>query len=70
MAADIAAARLDGDIAAPNAVAATLGTTVGALASMRYRHTGPPYSKIGGKVIYRWSEIEKYLAARTVEPTE
>jgi hypothetical protein len=34
---------------------------------MRYRRTGPPYIKVGRKVLYRWSDVNAYLNANTVQ---
>ena len=60
--------RLAEDIAKPREVAAALGVSIDALAQMRYRNSGPSFTRIGNRVRYRWSDIEKYLAERTVTP--
>ena len=60
--------RLADDIALPRQVADALGVTVAALTQMRYRGTGPAYTRVGIRVRYRWSDVEKYLAERTVTP--
>jgi hypothetical protein len=60
--------RLRDDIAPPAAVAAALETSISALAQMRYRGTGPKYTRIGNRVRYRWSDVEAYLADRTITP--
>jgi predicted DNA-binding transcriptional regulator AlpA len=57
------------NLAKPPEVAAALGITENALNQMRYRGTGPAYTRVGYRVRYRWSDIEKYLAAQTVTPT-
>jgi hypothetical protein len=59
---------LAGDVATPAEVADALGITSAALTQMRYRKTGPPYTSIGYRIRYRWSEVEQYLADRTVQP--
>jgi hypothetical protein len=56
------------ELVKPPAVAAALNTTVSALTQMRYRRVGPPYTRIGNRIRYRWSDVEKYLADRTVTP--
>lgn len=60
--------RLAGDIAKPPEVAAALGISVAALTQLRYRNAGPPYTRVGFKIRYRWSSVERYLAEQTVEP--
>lgn len=37
------------------------------LATMRYLKTGPPYFKLSRKVLYRRSDIEKWLTAHPVK---
>jgi len=56
------------DVAMPDEVAEALGITPAALTQMRYRKTGPPYTSVGYRIRYRWSQIEEYLAERTVQP--
>jgi hypothetical protein len=56
------------DVAMPDEVAEALGITSAALTQMRYRKTGPPYTSVGYRIRYRWSDIERYLADRTVQP--
>jgi len=58
------------DTALPAEVAPVLGTTEAGLAQMRYRGTGPKFCKVGRKVIYRWSDIETFLAANTLQRTD
>ena len=60
--------RLRDDVAAAPDVAAALGMSITALAQMRYRGTGPAYTRVGNRVRYRWSDVERYLADRTVTP--
>lgn len=53
------------DVAMPSEVADALGTTEKGLAQMRYRGTGPRFCKIGSRVVYRWSDVERYLESNT-----
>jgi hypothetical protein len=64
----ITKATLRDDLAPPSLVAEALGMSVSALAQMRYRGGGPPYTRIGNRIRYRWSDVEKYLADNTVTP--
>lgn len=59
----------DMDTALPAQVAPLLNTTVAGLAQMRYRGTGPKFTKVGKKVLYRWCEVRKYLEQNTIERT-
>lgn len=53
-------------LATPADVAEYLGTTVPALAQMRYRGTGPAFVKASArKVRYRWTDIQAWLDANT-----
>jgi hypothetical protein len=55
----------------PTQAGAALGVTEGTLAKWRTtRRYQLNYTKIGGKVRYRQSELDKFLAARTVEGTQ
>ncbi len=59
------------DTALPREVAAALGTTEAGLAQMRYRGTGPKFSKVGRRrVIYRWSDVRAYLDANVMTRTD
>lgn len=50
-------------LASPSQIAAHLHTTVDGLGQMRYRREGPPYIKIGHKVLYRWVDVHAWVAA-------
>jgi hypothetical protein len=63
--ADVAA-----NIGTPEEVAGALGVTEAALAQMRFRKTGPPYTKVGYRVRYLWSDVEKYLADQRRDTTD
>ena len=56
--------------ALPAEVAPVLGTSEAGLAQMRYRGTGPKFCKVGRKVIYRWSDVESFLTANTLQRTD
>lgn len=58
------------DVAPPNQVAKLLGTSEDGLAQMRYRGTGPKFIKRGRRVLYRWSDVRKYLDANTRTRTD
>lgn len=61
---------IDIDTATPAQVAQVLDTSEAGLAQMRYRGTGPKFTKVGKKVLYRWSEVRKYLEANTCQRTD
>jgi hypothetical protein len=42
-------------------VAEALRTTPSALMAQRYRGFGPPVVRVGGRVLYRWSEVDRWL---------
>jgi len=50
------------DTALPREVARALYTTESGLAQMRYRGTGPKFCKVGQRILYRWSDVQAYLA--------
>ena len=41
--------------------------TEGVLAVQRHRGTGPPFYRVGGKVLYRGADLNEYLASCRVE---
>ncbi len=47
-----------------------LGIEDSTLRSWRSEGRGPKFVKVGGRVFYRPSEIDEWLAARTVQNTE
>jgi hypothetical protein len=49
-------------------VAALLNLTLPSLRNQRARGAGPPYQRVGRKVLYPLDKLRKYLAASTVEP--
>ena len=50
--------------ATPSKIAALFGLNQGSLANMRCKKTGPPYIKIGEKVLYKIAEVTKWLQAQ------
>lgn len=32
---------------------------------MRRNGSGPPFAKLGGRVVYRWADVERWIAAHT-----
>jgi predicted DNA-binding transcriptional regulator AlpA len=52
-----------------NAAAAILGTTARALENMRHRRVGPPFVRLGRKLVrYRVAAIHEWMSARTCAP--
>lgn len=51
-------------------VAAYTGFTRAALASMRYEHRGPSYSKPGGRIRYRREDIDVWMAEGLQRPAK
>lgn len=59
------------DTATSKEVAEYLHTTEAGLAQMRYRGIGPKFIRVGTKkVIYRWSDVQAYLDANTMQRTD
>ncbi|TWS22281.1 helix-turn-helix domain-containing protein [Tsukamurella sputi] len=56
------------ELATPKEAAAALRTTEASLAQDRYRNRGLPYVKAGKRVLYRWSDVQAYLDANTINP--
>ncbi len=54
----------------PDQAAERYGINRGTLANMRNKKQGPPYLKIGRKVLYRVDEFEKWLFSAPVRTTE
>ena len=54
----------------PPEAAAYLRTTRHVLANWRSRGVGPRYAKLGSKVLYRLTDLEKYVAERIIETVE
>jgi predicted DNA-binding transcriptional regulator AlpA len=52
-------------------VAKYLHTSETGLAQLRYKGNGPKFVRVGGrKVIYRWSDVQDYLDANTLQRTD
>jgi hypothetical protein len=58
----------DDTLATPREVAEVLHVRESTLAQQRYRGLGLPYLKVGRAIRYKWSDVEAYLAERTVTP--
>lgn len=41
------------------------GLTLGTLAQWRYRQVGPPYRKLGARVVYPIDELDAWVEAQT-----
>lgn len=55
-------------LATPEEVAEFTRTSQSSLAQDRYLGRGIPYIKHGRRVLYRWADVEKYIADNTVNP--
>lgn len=58
-------AKPKGELATAVEVAEYLLTTESGLAAMRHRGSGPPFIKVGRRVLYRWADVADYLTERT-----
>lgn len=56
------------DLLEPKAAAAVLMHAPGTLANWRAARRGPPWYDIGGRVFYKRSELEAWVASRAVRP--
>ncbi|MDH6290853.1 hypothetical protein M2275_005780 [Rhodococcus opacus] len=58
-------------LATPSEVAEYLRTTTGSLAQARYKGTGIPFVRVDSRrVLYRWSDVEKYIESRLMTRTD
>jgi len=62
--------RFRDDVASPREVAEALRVSEEALKQLRYRKRGPKYVKVGSKIFYRWSDVERYFDKNAVDPSE
>ena len=53
----------------PAKAAPMLDVEVNTLKVWRRRGVGPPYCRVGSRIRYRVTDLEEWLAARTVRPT-
>ena len=53
----------------PEAAGAHVGVTAGALAKWRHAGTGPAYIRVGGRILYKATDLDAYLEARRVNPS-
>ena len=58
------------DVAFEKDVAELRGVTVPTLRNERAKRKGPPYQKIGNRVVYPLKPLRAYLAASTVTPSK
>ena len=54
----------------PKQVAERYGAKVTALSNWRFHKKGPPYTKVGGKVLYPLDELIEWEKKQTIKPTE
>ncbi len=47
-----------------------LGITKGTLANWRWRHYGPPFLRIGGRIEYRQIDVDEWRDAQREDPAE
>lgn len=59
---------MDGELMRRKAAAARLGLRPQTLAAWASRGEGPPFVKVGRSVRYRKSDLDAWLASRTVRP--
>jgi hypothetical protein len=66
-------ASVDGDdpnaLLPPPAVARRLNVATQTLARWRMEQRGPPFYLVGGRIAYRWTDIEAWLAGRRFAST-
>jgi len=48
--------------------AAFLGLARQSMANLRWRAAGPIYYKLGSRIVYKISDLEKYLAEHRIDP--
>lgn len=56
------------DLGTETEVAEHLRKNPKTLRNWRCARTGPPYLKVGGTVLYRWKDVERWLATQAVNP--
>lgn len=57
-------ARIRQGLATPDQVAALLEVTPATMAKWRTRGEGPPWIKVGRRILYRWTAVEKWMESR------
>lgn len=55
-------------ILTPRVLASRWDMSQGHLANLRSEGSGPPYVKLGSRILYRLEDVENYEAARLVLP--
>lgn len=53
----------------PAEVSQEITVSTATLAQHRSRGTGPKFVKAGGRVLYRWSDVDAWLDANTYQST-
>ena len=61
---------LDDKLYTPDEISSTLGVTKSALGKWRHYGKGPAYVKVCAKVMYRGTDVNAWLDAQRVEPTD
>lgn len=59
-----------GPYGTPSEVSAETTISLQTLAQYRSRGTGPRFIKAGGRVLYRWSDVDAWLDANTRQSTK
>ncbi len=44
-------------------VAERLGISRSSMQRLKHRGAGPPYAVVGGRILYRWSDVEAWFEA-------
>ena len=57
------------DVLTQDQLAARLHLSVRTLERMRQEGSGPRFSKLGKKILYRWADVEAWLADRSYSST-
>ncbi len=59
---------MDDELLTTDETAAYLRFSPGALVALRYRKSGPPYSKLGQAVRYSKADLDRWVADHRVDP--
>jgi excisionase family DNA binding protein len=51
-------------------VAKLLGVSSRTVEGWRLKSQGPPYTRLGGRIVYSRAEVNRWLDGRTVKPME
>lgn len=61
--------KLSGNLIRENEAAAYIGVTPATLQKWRVYRMHLPFVRSGGRIVYRVTDLDAFLAARTVQPT-